>query len=107
MHPRCFGAFARVLGEYVREKQILTLEQAIFKMTSLPAQKIGIPKRGLLKKDYFADVIVFDENKIVDPASFENPYRYAEGISHVIINGKVVVDEGVHTGELAGAVLTK
>jgi N-acyl-D-amino-acid deacylase len=107
VHPRCFGAFARVLGEYVREKQILTLEQAIFKMTSLPAQKIGIQKRGLLKKDYFADVVIFDENNIADLANFENPYQCAEGISHVIINGKVVVDEGVHTGELAGAVLTK
>lgn len=107
VHPRCFGAFARVLGEYVREKQILTLEQAIFKMTSLPAQKIGISKRGLLKKDYFADVVVFDENNVADLASFENPYRCAQGISHVIINGKVVVDEGVHTGELAGAVLAK
>lgn len=107
VHPRCFGTFARVLGKYVRQKELLSLEEAIRKMTSLPAQKIGIIKRGLLKKGYFADIAIFDAQKINDRASLENPYQYATGMEYVVINGKVVVDKGVHTGELAGAVLTK
>lgn len=107
VHPRCFGTFARVLGEYVREKKLFSLEAAVRKMTSLPAEKIGIAKRGLLKKEYFADVVIFDEKEIIDQASFENPYQYSKGMEYVIINGKIVVEGGVHTGELAGEVLTK
>jgi N-acyl-D-amino-acid deacylase len=107
VHPRCFGTFARVLGKYVRQKGLLGLEEAIYKMTSLPAQKMGITKRGLLKKDYFADIVIFDEQKINDCSSFENPYQYSTGVEYVVINGKLVVDKGVHTGELAGAVLSK
>lgn len=107
VHPRCFGTFARVLGKYVREKELLGLEEAIYKMTSFPAQKIGIAKRGLLKKGYFADIAVFDERKIADQATFEHPYQYSVGVEHVVINGKVAVENGAHTGELAGAILTK
>lgn len=107
VHPRCFGTFARVLGRYVREKELLGLEDAIYKMTAFPAQKIGIEKRGLLKKGYFADVAIFDEKKIVDKATFKHPYQYSVGVEHVVINGKVAVENGVHTGELAGAVLAR
>jgi len=107
VHPRCFGTFARILGKYVREKELLGLEEAIYKMTSFPAGKIGIKKRGLLKKDYFADIAIFDEKKISDLATFEHPYQYSVGMEHVIVNGKMVVENGVHTGELAGKVLVK
>lgn len=107
VHPRCFGTFARVLGKYVREEQLLTLEEAIRRMTSLPAKKVGIQKRGLLQKEYFADIAIFDDKTIIDCATFENPYQYSKGMEYVIINGQVVVDGGIHTGELAGEVLTK
>lgn len=107
VHPRCFGTFARILERYVREKELLSLEQAIYKMTYLPAQKIGIAKRGLLAKDYFADIAIFDDARVKDRSDYNNPYQYAEGIETVIINGKVVVENGGHTGELAGEVLSR
>lgn len=107
VHPRCFGSFTKILGEYVREKEILTLEQAINKMTLKPAQKVGIKERGLLQSGYFADIVIFDPETVIDRASYENPYQYSQGIEYVIINGKLVIDAGVHTGELAGKVLKK
>ncbi|MDF1497892.1 MAG: D-aminoacylase [Patescibacteria group bacterium] len=107
VHPRCFGTFSRVLGRYVREQCVLKMEDAIAKMTSRPAIKIGLKDRGILKKGFCADIVVFDENKIIDNADFENSYQYSSGIEYVIINGKVVVRKGQHTGELAGKVLKK
>lgn len=107
VHPRCFGTFSRVLGRYVREQKVLNIENAIEKMTSSPAKKIGLKDRGILKKDFYADIVVFDENKIIDKANFENPYQYSQGIEYVIINGKLVINKGQHTGELAGKVLKK
>lgn len=107
VHPRCFGSFARILGQYVREKKILSLEQAVNKMTLKPAQKIGLKQRGLLQSGYAADIAIFDEKKVADRATYENPYQYAVGIEYVIVNGAVVINKGVHTGELAGKVLTK
>lgn len=107
VHPRCFGTFARALGKYAREESTVTLEEIIYKMTLKPARKVGLSKRGLLQSEYFADVTIFDPNTVMDHATYENPYQYATGVSHVILNGKVVVEDGVHTGELAGQVLTK
>jgi N-acyl-D-amino-acid deacylase len=107
VHPRCFGTFSRVLGKYVREEKVLNLESAIKKMTSKPAQKIGIKDRGILKNGNWADVVIFDPEKIIDKADFVNPYQYSQGVECVIINGKVVVKNGWHTGELAGKVLRK
>ncbi len=107
VHPRCFGAFAKVLARYVREQKVLSLESAIEKMTSRPAQKVGIKERGILKKGNFADVVVFDPKKIVDKADFDNPYQYSEGVEYVFINGEIVVEKGWHTGKLAGRVLRK
>ncbi len=85
----------------------MTLEQAINKMTLKPAQKVGIKERGLLQSGYFADIVIFDPETVIDRASYENPYQYSQGIEYVIINGKLVIDAGVHTGELAGKVLKK
>lgn len=107
VHPRCFGSFARILGKYVREKHIISLEEAIHKMTLRPAQKIGLKKRGLLQNNYYADIVIFDEEEIEDKADLINPYQYSKGVEFVIVNGKLVVDRGEHTGELAGKVLTK
>ncbi len=107
VHPRCFGTFPKVLGKYAREEKILSLESAIKKMTSKPAEKIGIKNRGVLKEDYYADIVIFNPNTIIDKAEFNNPYQYSEGIDYVIINGKVVIESGKHTGELAGRVLRR
>ena len=107
VHPRCFGTFPKVLGRYVREQKVLSLENAIEKMTSKPARKIGLKNRGELKKGFFADITIFDPETVIDKADFDNPYQYSEGIENVIINGKIVIKDGKHTGELAGKVLRK
>ena len=107
VHPRCFGTFPRILGKYVREQKVLSMENAIEKMTSKPAKKIGLKDRGILQKGFCADVVVFSPETITDKADFNNPYRYSEGVEQVIINGKVVIENGQHTGELAGKILRK
>ncbi len=107
VHPRFYGTFPRILGRYVREKQVLTLEQAIYKMTGLPARKLQLKGRGLLHKGYQADMVVFNENQITDTATFENPHQYPRGIHHVLVNGQRVVSNGEHTGRLPGKVLRR
>ncbi|MFA5925591.1 MAG: D-aminoacylase [Parcubacteria group bacterium] len=102
VHPRCFGTFPRVLKKYVREEKLLTFEEAIRKMTSFPANKFGIKKRGIIQKGYYADLIVFNPNRIGDKATVENPYQYAEGMSEVIVNGKLVMEAGKLTQEMPG-----
>jgi N-acyl-D-amino-acid deacylase len=104
-HPRQYGTFARVLGEYVRERSLLTLEDAIRKMSSATAQRLGIRDRGILREGFYADVAVFDAGNIRDLATFEDPNQYAEGMEFVLVNGVVVVDEGTHTGERPGQVI--
>ncbi|MEO6119452.1 MAG: D-aminoacylase [Terriglobales bacterium] len=104
-HPRSYGTFPRVLGRYVREQKVITLENAIRKMTSLAAQQMGIQDRGLLRPEMKADVVILDENKVIDKATFENPHQYGEGIDVVIVNGKVVLENGQHTGERPGVVI--
>lgn len=106
VHPRCFGTFPRVLRKYVREEKLLTFEEAVRKMTSLPAHKFGLENRGVVKKGYIADLIVFDPNKITDKATVENPYQYSEGISEVIVNGKFALRDSKLTGEMGGEFLT-
>ncbi len=107
VHPRNFGAFPRVLGEYVRKKKILSLEEAIHKMTGKPATIFQIEKRGLLKKGYAADVVVFDPETIIDHATLADPYQHSEGIDFVFVNGKAVVKKGELQEVLAGSVLRK
>lgn len=106
-HPRAFGTFPRVLGYYVREKKILTLEAAIRKMTSLPAMRIGLSDRGLLKSGYIADLTVFDPEKIIDKATFINADQRPEGIVHIIMNGEWILREGRFTGKYTGKILRK
>lgn len=107
VHPRCFGAFPRVLGRYVREEKLMNWEEAIYKMTNGPAQKIGLKKRGLLKKGNFADITAFNPKTVIDRATFENPFQYPKGIEYVIVNGKIAIDKGKYTGKMAGRVLRK
>ena len=104
-HPRSFGTNVRVLGKYVREEKVLTLEDAVRKMTSLPAQTLRLKDRGLLKEGYWADVVVFDPNTVSDPATYENPQQYAKGVPFVLVNGTIVVDNGNHTGARPGKVI--
>ncbi len=106
-HPRSYGAFPRVLGKYVREEGVLTLEDAIRKMTSLSAAKLGIKDRGTLRVGMKADVTVFNAATVIDKATFENPHQYPVGIDYVVVNGKVVLDKGQHTGAKPGKALRK
>jgi len=106
-HPRTYGTFPRVLGKYVREERLLTLEDAIRKMTSLPAGKIGLKGRGVIKEGFWADIVIFDPAIIKDKATFDNPHQYPEGISYVIVNGQVVVDHGSLAGVRPGKVLRR
>jgi N-acyl-D-amino-acid deacylase len=103
-HPRAFGSFPRVAGHYVREG-VLRLEEAIRKMTSFTAQTYGLMNRGVLRPGFAADITVFDPEKIEDTATFENPIQYPKGIEYIIVNGKVSVESGKHTGERAGRIL--
>ena len=104
-HPRNFGTFPRVLGVYVRETGVLKLEDAVRKMTSLNASKLGLVDRGQVRPGLFADITLFDSATVIDKATYEKPFAYNEGIEYVIVNGQVVLDRGQHTGTLPGKVL--
>ena len=104
-HPREYGTFARVLSRYVRERGLLTLEEAVRKMSSATAQRLGIRDRGQLREESFADIVVFDPDEIRDLATFEEPHQYAVGVRYVLVNGVVVVDKGEHTGARPGRVI--
>lgn len=101
-HPRAYGNFARVLGKYVREEQVIPLEDAIRKLASQPAANLKLSKRGLLKPGYFADIVIFDPATIEDKATFEAPHQYAVGVRHVFVNGVQVLKDGEHTGATPG-----
>ena len=104
-HPRNFGTFPRVLGVYVRERGLLRIEDAIRKMTSLNAAKLGLRDRGLLQAGLFADLTVFDPDRVTDRSTYEDPFQYAEGIEHVIVNGQIVLDQGKPTAARPGRAL--
>tara|TARA_A100001011_G_scaffold227098_1_gene235233 strand:- start:12152 stop:13726 length:1575 start_codon:yes stop_codon:yes gene_type:complete len=106
-HPRWYGTFPRVLGRYVREKKIISLTEAIHKMTLLPARAMGLKDRGFIAEGYKADLTLFDPEKIIDKATFEKPHQYSEGIEYVIVNGKVTVEKGIFNPIKAGEVLKK
>jgi len=104
-HPRAYGNFARLLGKYVRDEQVIPLQEAIRKLTSLPARNLRIRNRGQLTKGYFADIVVFDPATIRDHATFEQPHQYASGVRHVFVNGVQVLKDGEHTGATPGRVV--
>ncbi|MDI6703569.1 MAG: D-aminoacylase [bacterium] len=106
-HPRAFGTFPHVLSKYVREEKILTMEEAIHKMTGANSLLIGIKERGFIKEGMYADIVVFNPRLIKDQATYEDPFKYPKGIEYVLVNGKITVKRGRHTGVLAGKVLKR
>jgi N-acyl-D-amino-acid deacylase len=106
VHPRYYGTFPRKIAVYARDRGVLSVAEAIRSATALPAAIMGLRDRGLLREGFWADVVVFDLDELEDRATFFEPHRYPAGIEHVLVNGRFVVEEGAHTGELAGRVLT-
>ena len=104
-HPRSYGTFARVLGRYVRELKVLSLEDAIRKMTSFPAQRIGLTDRGVLREGMKGDLVIFDPKTVRDVATFERPHQYAEGVIAVVINGQIAFEDGKMTTARPGRIL--
>lgn len=104
-HPRAYGSFARMLGKYVREERVVPLEEAVRRLTSLPARTLRLKRRGLLEPGYFADVVVFDPERVQDHATYDNPHQYATGVHHVAVNGTLALRDGEHTGALPGRVV--
>ena len=104
-HPRAYGSFARVIGKYVREEKIISLQEAIRRLTSFPANNLKIKNRGYLKNGYYADIVIFDPEKVQDHATFEQPHQFATGMQHVIVNGVQVLENGEHTGATPGRVV--
>jgi N-acyl-D-aspartate/D-glutamate deacylase len=106
-HPRNFGTFPRVLGRYVRQQKLLSLEDAVRKMTSLNANKIGLRDRGLIKIGFAADIVIFDAETVIDQSTYTDPFAYPTGIHYVVVNGQLTVKDGEHTGARAGRSLRK
>ena len=104
-HPRVYGSFARFLGKYVRDEKLMTIEEGVRRMTSLPASNLKLRRRGELKPSYFADVVVFDAQRIIDHSTFEDPHHYATGVVGVLVNGVLVLKDGEHTGATPGRCL--
>jgi N-acyl-D-amino-acid deacylase len=105
VHPRNYGTFPRILGRYVREEQVLSLEEAVKKMTSATAGRFGLTDRGVVRAGAWADLVLFDVRTVVDKATYAEPHQYPEGIPYVLVNGRLVLDQGAHTGELPGRLL--
>jgi N-acyl-D-amino-acid deacylase len=101
-HPRAYGNFARLLGKYVRDERIISLAEAIRKLTSLPAENLKIRDRGLLEEEFFADIVVFDPSAIQDHATYDEPHQLSTGVMHVFVNGEAVLRDGIHTGATPG-----
>ncbi len=106
-HPRHYGTFPRVLGKYIREEKIIPPKEMLQKMTSLPAKKFGFERRGIIERGCFADIVLFDEERVADKATWADPHQYPAGIEFVLVNGVVVIREGEHTGKLPGKILKK
>lgn len=107
LDPRLYGTFPKLFGFYVREKKFLPLEEAVRRVTKLPADQLGLKDRGLLKNEMIADITVFDPDVITDRATYDSPQEYPAGIEYVLVSGKITVDKGIYTGERAGKILKK
>jgi N-acyl-D-amino-acid deacylase len=104
-HPRAYGNFARLLGIYVRDEKVISLQEAIRRLTGLPATNLGLDRRGFIREGMFADIVVFDPAAIADRATYEQPHQYAVGVKHVFVNGVHVLRDGEHTGAKPGRAL--
>lgn len=107
IHPRCFGCFPRFLSHYVQERKLLSWQEAIYKITGFPARRFGIEKRGILQEGNYADIVVFDPENLKERATIQNPYQYAQGIEHLIINGELVLKDAVYREKKAGMIIRK
>ena len=106
-HPRSFGAFPRVFSDFVINKQILSWQEAIYKATSLPAKTLGIVQRGEIKEGFYAEIVIFNPEKIEDKATYENPFQFSSGVEWVFINGEPVIEEGKITKKKTGMILRR
>jgi len=106
-HPRFYGTFPRFLGKYVREEKVLGLEEAVRKVTSYPAQAFRIGTKGLLRENMDADIVIFDPTKVLDCSTYSDPHRFPVGIEYVLVNGKIVINRGQHTGDMPGKILSR
>jgi N-acyl-D-aspartate/D-glutamate deacylase len=106
-HPRNYGSFPRKIRKYVLEKQILTMPEAIRAATSLPAELMGLEDRGWIKEGFIADIVVFNPETLTDKATFSEPHQHSVGIEYLVINGKIVIDQGAYNGKLAGKPIRK
>jgi len=106
-HPRLYGTFPRVLGRYARDERLMSLAEAVHRMTGMPAEKFRLIERGFVRAGYFADLVIFDPALIADTGTYENPRQYPEGLSHVFVNGTVIVADGKHTGARPGRALRR
>jgi len=106
-HPRLYGTFPRMLGKYVRDEKIISMLEMLKKITSMASKKFGFEKRGAILQGYFADLVLFDQDRVIDKATWADPHQYPLGIEYVLVNGKVVIQKGEHTGDLPGKVLRK
>lgn len=107
IHPRAYGSFSRVIGLYVNEKKLFSIEEAIRKLSSLPASVLGLTNRGLLRKDYYADIVIFKQNEVKDLATYEKPHVLSTGMKYVTVNGVLVIQDGEHTGKFPGKFIKK
>ncbi|HSF32216.1 MAG TPA: amidohydrolase family protein [Candidatus Tectomicrobia bacterium] len=106
-HPRIYGTYPRILGIYVRQERLLSIEEAVRKMTSFPVQKFGLWRKGIVREGMDADLVIFDADTIAERSTFQDPHQYPAGLPYVIVNGQVVVGQGQYTGKLAGQVVKK
>jgi N-acyl-D-aspartate/D-glutamate deacylase len=107
IHPRNYGTFPRKLRKYVKEEKVITMEEAIRAATSLPAEVLDLSKRGRLKEGFAADIVIFDPERIADKATFESPHQYSVGVEFLLVNGVIVIEDGVYNGRLAGKPIRK
>ncbi|MCE7734719.1 MAG: amidohydrolase family protein, partial [Candidatus Heimdallarchaeota archaeon] len=106
-HPRTYGTYPRILGKYSRDQNVISFEEAIRKMTSYPAQTMGLKDRGIIREGTYADLVILNPETIIDTSDYMDPHQYPIGIEYVIVNGKIVVDQGKHTQRKPGMIITK
>ena len=106
-HPRFYGTYPRILGRYVREQSLMSLEDAVRKMTGMPAERLRLKDRGVIKEGMTADLAIFNADEVIDRSTFEDPHQLSHGMSHVLVNGQPIISDGISTGALPGKVVRR
>ena len=106
-HPRYYGTFPRILGKYCRQEKLFDIATVVKKLSAMPAEKLGLKDRGRLAREYYADIVIFNPETVIDKATFADPHQYPVGINYVLVNGEIVIKEGEHTGTYPGKVIRK